>query len=166
MEEWWAKRSLPPSSGVMNPKPLESLNHFTVPVAMFLLPSLLIAGRIRAPLAGMTIKKWRVLPLHCLKDPAARRLAHARLALLVGEFSPPGRGRRAVQMAVVDAPARDVVRRHLQAHPVARDDADAPLAHLAAGVREHVGAVLQAHAELRIRQHLVNRALHLDHLFL
>src|SRR5688572_14211656 len=31
---WWAKRSLPPSSGVMNPKPLESLNHFTVPVAI------------------------------------------------------------------------------------------------------------------------------------
>jgi hypothetical protein len=27
---------LPPSSGVMNPKPLESLNHFTVPVAMCL----------------------------------------------------------------------------------------------------------------------------------
>src|SRR5207244_3052924 len=25
---------LPPSSGVMNPKPFESLNHFTVPVAM------------------------------------------------------------------------------------------------------------------------------------
>src|SRR6266568_3692310 len=29
-----AKRSFPPSSGVMNPKPLESLNHFTVPVLM------------------------------------------------------------------------------------------------------------------------------------
>src|SRR5919106_4549375 len=34
MELWWAKRSLPPPSGVMNPKPFESLNHFTVPVAM------------------------------------------------------------------------------------------------------------------------------------
>src|ERR671936_1982524 len=31
---WWTKRSLPPSSGVMKPKPFESLNHFTVPVAM------------------------------------------------------------------------------------------------------------------------------------
>src|SRR5437764_579458 len=32
---WWTKRSLPdPSSGEMNPYPFESLNHFTVPVAM------------------------------------------------------------------------------------------------------------------------------------
>src|SRR5882724_1880190 len=31
---WCANRSFPPSSGVMNPKPLESLNHFTVPVGM------------------------------------------------------------------------------------------------------------------------------------
>src|SRR6476620_11396163 len=29
-----AKRSSPPPSGVMKPKPLESLNHLTVPVAM------------------------------------------------------------------------------------------------------------------------------------
>src|SRR5690349_22263251 len=35
IELWCAKRSLPPSSGVMNPKPFESLNHFTVPFAMF-----------------------------------------------------------------------------------------------------------------------------------
>lgn len=34
MAEKWAKTSSPPSSGVMNPKPLESLNHFTVPVAI------------------------------------------------------------------------------------------------------------------------------------
>src|SRR5438105_15038847 len=34
IELWWAKRSLPPSSGVMNPKPFASLNHFTLPVAM------------------------------------------------------------------------------------------------------------------------------------
>src|SRR5438552_18946133 len=34
IELWWANRSLPPSSGVMKPKPLESLNHFTVPVGM------------------------------------------------------------------------------------------------------------------------------------
>src|SRR5688500_15825911 len=29
-----AKRSSPPPSGVMKPKPFESLNHFTVPVAI------------------------------------------------------------------------------------------------------------------------------------
>src|SRR3954454_12967557 len=34
MALWWTKRSLPPSSGVMKPKPLSSLNHLTVPVAM------------------------------------------------------------------------------------------------------------------------------------
>src|SRR5581483_697174 len=31
-------RSLPESSGVMNPKPLSSLNHFTVPVAILFPP--------------------------------------------------------------------------------------------------------------------------------
>src|SRR3954453_18484672 len=35
MPEWWTKRSAPWSSGVMNPKPLSSLNHFTVPVAIW-----------------------------------------------------------------------------------------------------------------------------------
>src|ERR671930_536587 len=34
MALWWTKRSLPPSSGVMKPKPFSSLNHFTVPVAI------------------------------------------------------------------------------------------------------------------------------------
>src|SRR5688500_18641725 len=34
ISEWWAKRSLPPSSGVMKPKPFASLNHLTVPVAI------------------------------------------------------------------------------------------------------------------------------------
>src|SRR4051812_26340206 len=35
MDEKCTKRSLLPSSGVMKPKPLASLNHFTVPVLMF-----------------------------------------------------------------------------------------------------------------------------------
>src|SRR4051795_865393 len=39
MPEWWTKRSLPPSSGVMKPKPFSSLNHFTVPVAMLIVSS-------------------------------------------------------------------------------------------------------------------------------
>src|SRR3954452_13638016 len=37
MPVWWTKRSLPLSSGVMKPKPLSSLNHLTVPVAMAIL---------------------------------------------------------------------------------------------------------------------------------
>src|SRR2546430_10718877 len=35
---WCANRSSPPSLGVMKPKPLESLNHLTVPVAIYLFP--------------------------------------------------------------------------------------------------------------------------------
>src|ERR687889_1960577 len=31
--EKWTNASFPPSSGVMNPKPFSSLNHFTTPVA-------------------------------------------------------------------------------------------------------------------------------------
>src|SRR5260221_14225934 len=38
MAEKWANRSSPPPSGVMNPKPFASLNHFTVPVAIMLRP--------------------------------------------------------------------------------------------------------------------------------
>jgi hypothetical protein len=34
MAEKWAKRSSPPSSGVINQKPFESLNHFTTPVGI------------------------------------------------------------------------------------------------------------------------------------
>ena len=35
ISEWWAKRSLPPSSGVMKPKPFSLLNHFTIPISFF-----------------------------------------------------------------------------------------------------------------------------------
>src|SRR3954451_22013065 len=37
MPEKWTKRSRPPSSGEMKPKPFSSLNHLTVPVAMYFL---------------------------------------------------------------------------------------------------------------------------------
>src|SRR5882762_6461665 len=42
--EKWANRSLPPPSGVMNPKPLESLNHLTVPVLICIFPKKLKEG--------------------------------------------------------------------------------------------------------------------------
>src|SRR4051794_2867832 len=56
MPVWWTKRSLPLSSGVMKPKPLSSLNHLTVPVAMMFLhgvcalrtPRKLLRQRLRA----------------------------------------------------------------------------------------------------------------------
>src|SRR6266852_4969499 len=86
------------------------------------------------------------------------------LLLAVGHF--PALGRRAdVQVAEVDAPAGDVVGRNLERHAVARDDADMALAHLAAGIREHARAVRQRDAELRVRQHLLHGAFHLDELF-
>src|SRR3954467_2084698 len=50
-----AKRSLPPSSGVMKPKPLESLNHLTVPVAIF--HFLFIHDRVQSRHARVTITK-------------------------------------------------------------------------------------------------------------
>src|SRR4029453_6444194 len=34
IDVWWTKRSLSDPSGEMNPYPFESLNHFTVPVAI------------------------------------------------------------------------------------------------------------------------------------
>src|SRR2546422_4054058 len=58
---WWANRSLPPSSGVMNPKPLESLNHFTVPVGMSF-PYLEIA-RLSEPHCGHDDQGRNGLPL-------------------------------------------------------------------------------------------------------
>src|SRR3954447_223062 len=39
-----ANRSSPPPSGVMKPKPLESLNHLTVPVAMCVIPKKIKKG--------------------------------------------------------------------------------------------------------------------------
>src|SRR5690349_22810528 len=42
--EKWANRSLPPPSGVMKPKPLESLNHLTVPVLICAFPKKLKEG--------------------------------------------------------------------------------------------------------------------------
>src|SRR5215216_3420139 len=72
MPEWWTNRSRLPSSGVMKPKPLSSLNHFTVPVAIlsrssdvpgaafgggvptYPTPARLSPGRSPALMAGMT----------------------------------------------------------------------------------------------------------------
>src|SRR5664280_3199941 len=62
---WWTKRSLDWSSGVMNPNPLSSLNHFTVPVAIVFL------RRLRAANAEIAMSKgyerW-----HCCVGRIAR----------------------------------------------------------------------------------------------
>src|ERR1035438_1018827 len=55
---WWTKRSLDWSSGVMNPKPLSSLNHFTVPVAILFPPALIVLRTRR--LLSKGYERW-----HC-----------------------------------------------------------------------------------------------------
>src|SRR5687767_6670890 len=60
------------------------------------------------------------------------------LPLLEGNLA-PGRGDEVVLVPEIDASARDVVGRDLQAHAVAGEDADAVLPHPAAGVGEHGG---------------------------
>src|SRR3954466_15419409 len=67
MPLWCTKRSLPESSGVMNPKPLSSLNHLTVPVAILIfLPGyvhmLNVAARPARPeqsaVTGTVVRLW------------------------------------------------------------------------------------------------------------
>src|SRR5690606_10666281 len=58
IDEWWTKQSLSPPSGVMNPKPLASLNHFTVPVVRTrLLPVLFHSCRGPAQPSHPTISR-------------------------------------------------------------------------------------------------------------
>src|SRR3954454_8092149 len=71
-----------------------------------------------------------------------------------------------VLVPVVDAPAGDVVRRDLEPHAIAGENADAMLTHASAGVGEHARAVLQLDAELRVRQHFLDGAVHFQHFFL
>src|ERR1051326_2152867 len=65
--------------------------------------------------------------------------------------------------SVGDSAPREVVRRQLHLHAIARQDADEVHAHLAADVREHAVAVLELHPEHRVRERLHDGALHLDH---
>src|SRR5258708_28800571 len=96
-----------------------------------------------------------------------RVTSETELALLVGEFALVVHRRGGtVQVAEADAAAGDVVGRHLEADAVARDDSDAALARLAAGIGEHLRAVRELHAELGVRQHLFDGAFHLHHFFL
>src|SRR3954452_8841735 len=89
MSLWWTKRSLPPSSGVMKPKPLSSLNHLTVPVAMFP-PRLGVASRqlLKATTAGAlytpTLTSRAVMRSRLHVSPAFyARVALVALAALV-----------------------------------------------------------------------------------
>src|SRR5919204_3646583 len=65
-----------------------------------------------------------------------------------------------------DAALRQVVRRHLHRHLVARQDADVVHPHLAGDEGVDRVAVFQLHAEGGVRQVLQHLALHLDDVFL
>src|ERR687887_2559450 len=65
-----------------------------------------------------------------------------------------------------DAALRQVVRRHLHRHLVARQDADVVHPHLPGDEGVDRVAVLQLHAEGGVRQVLQHLALHLDDIFL
>src|SRR5258706_11815479 len=150
------------------------------PSGMGLADVLLLAGAAAAGrAAGCSKSAFWLMPARWRRQTPnqARRVtsetdligvrARLNLPLLVGEFAlVVHRGRGAVQVAEADAAAGDVVGGHLQADAVARDDADAALAHLAARVGEHLGAIGELDAELGIRQHLFDGAFHLDHFFL
>src|SRR5262245_52785708 len=65
-----------------------------------------------------------------------------------------------------DPPARQVVRRELDLHPVAGKDADVVLAHLPRDLREHIVPVLELYPEHRAGERLDDLAFDLDLLFL
>src|SRR5215216_1166982 len=81
MPEKWTNASFPPSSGVMNPKPFSSLNHFTTPVAIQHLLTLSLYARGGA--AG-----------HCLPACSTALRAGQRGGLYQARRRPPSARRR------------------------------------------------------------------------
>src|SRR5262249_22834989 len=75
------------------------------------------------------------------------------------------RGRIAL-VAEADAATLEIVRRHLDDHPVADAGADAEFTHLAGGVRQHFMLVVELHAEIAVRQNLRDGPVELEQLFL
>src|SRR5438045_6958234 len=97
-----ANRSLPPSSGVMNPKPFASLNHFTVPLLMF--TSSFRLSRANPDPGSGSRRSRKGIDCHCEAPHGARRevpklhclmilhqhcTALARLAEWEGRLTPP-----------------------------------------------------------------------------
>src|SRR3954468_11132530 len=86
MPEWWTNRSRLPSSGVMKPNPLSSLNHFTVPVAM---QPILRTSSLHRVSPGLTAATYQesglLLGLRGDLDLALEDLAGGALGELVDE---------------------------------------------------------------------------------
>src|SRR3954454_16683670 len=69
-------------------------------------------------------------------------------------------------MPVDDPRAVEVIRRHLDPHPIPRQDPDAEASHLARDVPEDDVAVVELHSEHGVRERLDDLAFELDLLFL
>ena len=117
-------------------------------------------------LLDATVSSALTLPVTAHRSGAA--VDRAAVGAATAKRSAAGRRRAAAagDVAERDAALGQVVGRHFQRHVVAGDDADVVLAHLAAGVADHLVAVLERHAKTRVGQHFVHVPLHLDQFFL
>src|SRR5437660_840333 len=74
MAEWWTKTSAPPSSGLMNPKPLVALKNLTVPAVMLGILSISRKNRRRpqrVPMVG-GLREDRLPAIPTLLDHGVR----------------------------------------------------------------------------------------------
>src|SRR6186713_3137904 len=92
--EKWANRSSPPPSGVMNPNPLASLNHFTVPVGILLVTShgneRVLGRRARSPCRAQGCRARRETELRHMPARSQTPVLYARAAPLVKERATHG----------------------------------------------------------------------------
>src|SRR5437660_12792758 len=65
-------------------------------------------------------------------------------------------------IAITDAPARQIVRAHFDADPIAEQDADTELAHLATRIRQQLMPVVELDFELGIGQRIDDCTVHFD----
>src|SRR6185503_3293710 len=94
------------------------------------------------------------------------RAGHLRASVDAGRDPDHRVARRGLAVPVDDATSREVVRRELDLHSVAKEDADAIAPHLPRRVRKRLVAVVEGDAEHSIPQRLDDLAFHLDLLFL
>src|SRR3954451_3195339 len=98
-----------------------------------------------------------VAPARCTDNASATRHDTVRAIMpTVGSSS---------AVAVDDTTAREVVRRQLDLHAVARQDADVVPAHLARDVGQHLVVVVESHAEHCVGECFGDLSLELDLLF-
>src|SRR6478736_6601820 len=67
---------------------------------------------------------------------------------------------------ITDATPRQVVGAHLDAHPIAQQDADAELAHLAPGIGQQLVPIVELDLELGVGHGVDHRPIHFDRVVL